>query len=168
MLKIKYLLIGLSLSAMSSYSLAAAGPTLTKELALNVLSPAALDATWAPQDNLTLSNTGVSNTLVGVLTLSNTSIDTVSIASTSVSDTSKNGTVTFAHETNNSASFATTISTDNANITLDKNAGNTIVKTTNGSQLPTNLPLKFITTEGNEHLVSGNYRANITITSTIK
>ncbi|QJT83631.1 CS3 fimbrial subunit A [Kosakonia sp. MUSA4] len=53
-------------------------------------------------------------------------------------------------------------------MTLDKNIGNTTVRTTDGSLLPDNLPLNFVTAEGNTSVASGNYVANIAITTTIK
>ncbi|HBL9215146.1 TPA: CS3 fimbrial subunit A [Escherichia coli] len=52
---------------------------------------------------------------------------------------------------------------------MEKNLGKTLIRSTNdGELLPNNLDVKFKTVAGNTNVVSGNYQASISITTTIK
>ncbi|EIJ2084927.1 hypothetical protein LIA43_004320, partial [Salmonella enterica subsp. enterica serovar Johannesburg] len=85
--KVKYIaLSSFLLSMVSTASYAAAGPSVSKTLTVNVKATAALTANWVAPANIYAEQLVNSTPLIGTLTLSPTSIQTVTIASTDAGD----------------------------------------------------------------------------------
>ncbi len=167
MIKLSKIFIGASLFAFSATTLAAAGPTVNKYLTVNVKQAAAINATWTPAADVSLSGIRNANTLVGVLNLSNTNIQSATIGSTNTDDNSKEGIFTFTNDNDKTQKFTTIISAENGDVLIEKNTGSTTIKPANAQLLPENLSLNFRTEGNSEKLASGQYTANIAITTTI-
>ena len=163
------LLLGCMLLGINSYCTATTGPQLNKTLDFQVLSQANINASWVPEQGLSPSKVMEDNVIIGTLSFSNTSIQTISIESKDAQDNTKNGVVSFINTASTDRRFGTNISSDNSSVIIEKNLGKTLIRSTNdGELLPNNLDVKFKTVAGNTNVVSGNYQASISITTTIK
>lgn len=153
----------------SASSYAAAGPSVSKTLSVNVKATAALTANWVAPANIYAEQLVSSTPLIGTLTLTPTSIQTVTIASTDASDATLQGTVTFKNSTDNQKTFQALMSTNTSGVVLTKGTGNAVVKSaTTGKDLPGTVSVQFNAIKNAASTATvGSYTATVNLTSVI-
>jgi len=174
-LKCKYIAISVVFPFMvSTASYAAAGPSVSKTLTVNVKATAALTANWVAPANIYAEQLVNSTPLIATLTLVPTSIQTVTIASTDAGDATQQGTVTFKNTTDSKKTFKTLMSTNTSGVVLtkgqgNKGQGNAVVKSaTAGNDLPGTVSVQFNAIKNASSTATvGAYTATINLTSVI-
>jgi len=150
-MKSKYTILSvLALLTVSTVSYAAAGPSVSKTLTVNVKATAALTANWVAPANIYAEQL-------------------VTIASTDAGDATQQGTVTFKNTTDSKKTFKTLMSTNTSGVVLTKGQGNAVVKSaTAGNDLPGTVSVQFNAIKNASSTATvGAYTATINLTSVI-
>jgi len=158
-MKSKYTILSvLALLTVSTVSYAAAGPSVSKTLTVNVKATAALTANWVAPANIYAEQLVNSTPLIGV-----------TIASTDAGDATQQGTVTFKNTTDSKKTFKTLMSTNTSGVVLTKGQGNAVVKSaTAGNDLPGTVSVQFNAIKNASSTATvGAYTATINLTSVI-
>lgn len=165
----KKLLIGLIFAGcFSGYASAAAGPTLSKTLPVNLAQETTLSVDWAPVTNL---YTNQPNTQIGVgqLSISSSGLSSVTVKSTAPADLTRSGRYSFYGP--NDSYMITALDFIKANNVTSREVPGGIVfsPTTGTSTLPDNFQFGLVVKTYNApgHMQAGVYTANITVDSVI-